>query len=228
MSRHHWSARVLGAIAFGSLAILSSYSVAGAQEPADPSTETGVAELVSPFRCGTAVDGSTYGGHGANNWNLDMGRAGLASEEDRGLPLFAQGDGTVVWFKQTGYNNRAGTYLEIDYGDVTARYVHLVESSIPPEVAVSGARVTRGQLIGQVGDTGRASGPHLHLEYWDSRDFVDTAWYQLPRGNQIPVFFAGVPQVATPGTPTEPSVSTNCTGDARVHLRPEGLGRRLH
>jgi murein DD-endopeptidase MepM/ murein hydrolase activator NlpD len=164
--------------------------------------------------CGTEWQGSTYPGHGSHNWNLDLNRAGDHHGSDLGQPLFAQGDGTVVWFEQTGYNRRAGTYVEIDYGDVTVRYLHLVSGSIPDDVAEIGARVTQGQRIGEVGATGRVSGPHLHLEYWDSAGSVDTPWHQLPRENHLPIEFDGQPMVATPRQPSDVSESTNCAGDA--------------
>ena len=166
--------------------------------------------LPAPFTCGTVWQGSTYAGHGSNDWNLDLNRADGDGATDLGQPILAQGDGVVVWFKQTGYNNHAGTYVEIDYGEVTVRYIHLVENSIPASLARIGATVTAGETIGLLGATGRVSGPHLHLEYWDSADHDDSAWYQLPRENHLPVAFAGQPMVATPGRPSPVIVSTNC------------------
>ena len=183
--------------------------------------------LLAPFACGTEWRGSTYSGHGSHNWNLDLNRGGDHEGSDLGQPLFAQDDGVVVWFKQTGYNNRAGTYVEIDYGDVTVRYIHLVSGSIPDDVAEIGASVTSGQLIGELGATGRVSGPHLHLEYWDSTGFDDTPWYQLPRGNHLPVAFDGQPMVATPGSPSDTAISTNCKGDALGARRKVDLDRLI-
>ena len=165
--------------------------------------------LLAPFSCGTHWQGSTYHGHGANNWNLDLNRSD-GDGSDLGEPVLAQADGTIVWFKQTGYNNRAGTYVEIDYGDVTVRYIHLVENSIPDHLAEIGATVTSGETIGLLGATGRVSGPHLHLEYWDSAEHDDAAWYELPRANHLPVSFAGQEMIATPGSPSPVAVSTNC------------------
>jgi murein DD-endopeptidase MepM/ murein hydrolase activator NlpD len=189
-------------------------AVAAPTEIVEPVEAPQSLSLLAPFACGTEWRGSTYPGHGSHNWNLDLNRGGDQGGSDLGQPLFAQDDGVVVWFKQTGYNNRAGTYVEIDYGDVTVRYIHLVSGSIPEAVAEIGAPVTSGQFIGELGATGRVSGPHLHLEYWDSAGLDDTPWYQLPRANHLPVAFDGQLMVATPGSPSETAISTNCDGDA--------------
>lgn len=83
--------------------------------------------------------------------------AGLDVDGERGDPVIAPGGGTVV---KAGYNGGYGNVIDIDHGNgVVTRYGHL--SKI--EVAV-GDTVTRGQQIGQVGSTGRSTGPHLHYE----------------------------------------------------------------
>ncbi|MEQ8842372.1 MAG: M23 family metallopeptidase [Acidimicrobiales bacterium] len=205
----------------------SSAAAAGADDELRVDDEPQALTLPAPFECGTEWVGSTYGGHGANNWNLDLNRSG-GDGTDLGQPILAQADGTVVWFKESGHNNNAGTYIEIDYGDVTVRYIHLVEWSIPSELAEIGTPVLAGETIGLLGATGRASGPHLHLEYWDSAGYDDTAWYQLPRENQIPVAFAGQPMIATPGRPTASVESTNCPEPTAEELRNDArLGRLL-
>ena len=186
------------------LAVMIPSQSAAAEPAADPTP------LLAPVPCGIEVQGTTYGGHGRNNWNLDLNSTGGRSHDDVGLPILAQADGTVVWFKTSGYNKGAGTYIEVDYGDVTARYVHLVEGSIPERLAEIGARVEAGEQLGELGNTGRTSGPHLHIEYWDSADHEDTPWYQLPRANHIPVTFEGVEMVATLAEPSPTVVSTNC------------------
>ncbi len=157
---------------------------------------------------------------GANNWNLDLNRSAIETSADptgaeqigtdRGQPILAQADGVVVWFKNSGYNNRAGTYIEVDYGDVTVRYLHLIEGSIPDTLTEIGATAAAGEPIGLLGATGRASGPHLHLEYWDSAEFDDTSRFELPRANQLPVVFDGQRMIAEPGRPSPIVVSTNC------------------
>jgi murein DD-endopeptidase MepM/ murein hydrolase activator NlpD len=212
------TSRGLFAVALLVAVVVSSTAPAaargGAKPPADEELPQAMA-LLAPFACGTEWQGSTYSGHGSNNWNLDLNRSDDAGASDLGQPILAQADGVVVWFKQTGYNNHAGTYIEIDYGDVTVRYIHLVENSIPAYLAEIGARVTSGEAIGLLGATGRVSGPHLHLEYWNSAGFDDSAWYQLPRANHLPVAFDGQEMVAAPGRPSPAAVSTNCPDPIR-------------
>jgi murein DD-endopeptidase MepM/ murein hydrolase activator NlpD len=84
-----------------------------------------------------------------------------------GTPIVAARGGTVK-FKQ--YHSRAGYYLVID-GARTGTdfvYMHLREAALVDK----GDKVTTGQPIGFVGDTGRASGCHLHFEQWTA-----PGWY---------------------------------------------------
>jgi hypothetical protein len=84
-----------------------------------------------------------------------------------GTPLVAARGGTV---KIKQFQARAGHYLVIDgdHTDVDYIYMHLREAALVEK----GARVHTGQLIGYVGDTGRASGCHLHFEMWSG-----PGWY---------------------------------------------------
>ncbi|MEM8696248.1 MAG: M23 family metallopeptidase [Pseudomonadota bacterium] len=74
-----------------------------------------------------------------------------------GTPIYATADGIVgraQWLG--GY----GKYIEINHGgEIQTRYGHLSRILVEP-----GARVTRGQLIGRMGSTGRSTGSHLHYE----------------------------------------------------------------
>jgi murein DD-endopeptidase MepM/ murein hydrolase activator NlpD len=82
---------------------------------------------------------------------------GIDIEAPSGTPVRAAGDGEV-----TGANMGAGYGREItiNHGhDVITVYGHLSVVGVVP-----GEHVTRGQVIGYVGQTGRATGPHLHYE----------------------------------------------------------------
>ena len=85
-----------------------------------------------------------------------------------GTPLVAARGGRVK-FKQ--FHSRAGHYIVIDgeQTDVDYAYMHLRDASLVDE----GDRVRTGQPIGLVGDTGRATGCHLHLELWSAPGWYD-------------------------------------------------------
>jgi murein DD-endopeptidase MepM/ murein hydrolase activator NlpD len=85
-----------------------------------------------------------------------------------GTPLWAARGG-VVQFKQ--YHSRAGHYIVID-GERTGvdyGYMHLRQAAL----VNAGDRVRTGQLIGYVGDTGDATGCHLHFEMWTPPGWYD-------------------------------------------------------
>jgi len=76
---------------------------------------------------------------------------------DRGTPVYAAGSGVVVIAgKQHGYGN----VIYIDHGGgLITRYAHLSHIGV-----TKGETVLADTLIGAVGATGRATGPHLHFE----------------------------------------------------------------
>lgn len=191
------------------LFVLVGSTLAAAPAQAHEASEFQV--IQAPFTCGTEWV-APFGAHHSHQWNLDFNRTdldyGKNRQHDLGQPLFAQADGTVV---RIAVHHNAGTYVEIDYGDYTMVYVHMVHDSVPAEIQV-GTRLTAGQFFGQIGDTGNASGfAHLHLESFDSRGFADATSWELKQ--------AGQPQteVTFNGVPVEysvPIVSNNCVGDA--------------
>lgn len=76
---------------------------------------------------------------------------------DRGTPVYAAGAGVVAFTgRQSGY----GKIIYVDHGGgLVTRYAHLHRIEVEP-----GTPVTAGGQIGQVGSTGRTTGPHLHFE----------------------------------------------------------------
>jgi murein DD-endopeptidase MepM/ murein hydrolase activator NlpD len=84
---------------------------------------------------------------------------GLDISGDRGDPVFAAAQGTV---QSAGWSGDFGNLIVVthEFGLVT-RYAHLSKIVVKP-----GDFVSRGQAIGQVGSTGRSTGPHLHYEVW--------------------------------------------------------------
>jgi murein DD-endopeptidase MepM/ murein hydrolase activator NlpD len=76
-----------------------------------------------------------------------------------GTPIRATADGTIV---RRGVNGGYGNFVEVRHGKgLTTRYGHM--SRFAPGQAVGG-RVKQGDVIGYVGMTGLATGPHLHYE----------------------------------------------------------------
>ncbi len=106
----------------------------------------------------------TGDGHSGTDFGVHSFRA-----MDRGENVFAAASG-VVSFKQDGKFDRNlgfpwpddGNYLIIDHGDgSSASYLHLRKYSLTVDV---GESVQAGQLLGLVGSSGYAWGPHLHFE----------------------------------------------------------------
>lgn len=75
-----------------------------------------------------------------------------------GTPIYATADGTVL---RSGWNSGGyGNLVEIDHGrGITTRFGHLSAVLVKP-----GEHVSRGELIGRMGSTGRSTGSHLHYE----------------------------------------------------------------
>jgi murein DD-endopeptidase MepM/ murein hydrolase activator NlpD len=82
---------------------------------------------------------------------------GLDISADKGSAVYATADGSV---SQTSYAGAYGNLIVIDHGyGLETRYGHLSAYRVKP-----GQTVKRGDVIGLVGSTGRATGPHLHYE----------------------------------------------------------------
>ena len=78
----------------------------------------------------------------------------------RGTPVKASGDGKIIW---RGRKGGYGKTVIIQHGNsYSTLYGHLNNYN---RKARSGSRVKQGQIIGYVGSTGRATGPHLHYEF---------------------------------------------------------------
>jgi murein DD-endopeptidase MepM/ murein hydrolase activator NlpD len=83
--------------------------------------------------------------------------SGLDIAGERGQPVYATAAGKV---SHVGYQGAYGKLIVIDHGfGLETRYGHLSDFTVK-----SGAQVKRGDVIGKVGATGRATGYHLHYE----------------------------------------------------------------
>lgn len=75
-----------------------------------------------------------------------------------GTPVYAAGDGRVI---KAGYSRANGNYVFIQHGEqFVTKYLHLHKRRVK-----QGQRVSQSQVIGTVGSTGAATGPHLHYEF---------------------------------------------------------------
>lgn len=82
---------------------------------------------------------------------------GIDIDGERGDVVAAPASGTVT---EAGWKGGYGQMIEIDHGNgLITRYGHLSRIEVEP-----GQPISRGQLIGFVGSTGRSTGPHLHYE----------------------------------------------------------------
>jgi len=100
--------------------------------------------------------------------------SGLDIAGGAGTPFAAPADGVVVLAARTPFSLE-GNLLIIDHGQgLNSAFLHCSELMVS-----EGQRVTQGQMIGRIGATGRATGPHLH-------------WSLMWRGQRLdPLLFTG-------------------------------------
>jgi len=99
----------------------------------------------------------------------------------RGTPVSALGDGTVQF---AGYKGANGNLVILKHPKgFTTYYGHL--GKIRKGIR-RGARVAQGDVIGYVGSTGYATGPHLDFRMKQANRFVNPLKVHIPRGGGIP------------------------------------------
>ncbi len=92
-----------------------------------------------------------------------------------GTPIRSVGDGIVL---EATYRGGNGNYVKIKHNSTyTTQYLHMsrIASGVRP-----GVRVRQGQVIGYVGSTGLATGPHLCYRFWKNGRQVDALRVELP------------------------------------------------
>jgi murein DD-endopeptidase MepM/ murein hydrolase activator NlpD len=98
-----------------------------------------------------------------------------------GTPVYAAGDGRVI---KAGYTGANGNYVFVKHGNqYITRYLHLHKRMVNV-----GQRVSQSQVIGTVGSTGAATGPHLHYEFLVNGVHRNprTIYKTLPKAKQLP------------------------------------------
>ncbi len=97
-----------------------------------------------------------------------------------GTPVSSAGDGKVLY---SGYKGQYGKMVRIKHsGGFETYYGHL--SRIPKKIR-KGAKVSQGDIIGYVGATGVATGPHLDYRIKINGRFVNPLKVRLPRSRSI-------------------------------------------
>jgi murein DD-endopeptidase MepM/ murein hydrolase activator NlpD len=96
-----------------------------------------------------------------------------------GTPIYAAGDGTI---ELLGTRSGYGKYIRIRHnGTLSTAYAHMSRYADLDQ----GDRVRQGQVIGYVGQTGDATGPHLHYEVLIDGEQVNPLSVDLPTGHEI-------------------------------------------
>ena len=99
---------------------------------------------------------------------------------DIGTPVHSTADGTVT---RAGWWGGYGRIVEIRHvNNYVTRYAHL---SFIAKGIRRGVRVRQGQLIGHVGQSGLATGPHLHYELRHNGKAIDQRRVDLPSGEPV-------------------------------------------
>lgn len=112
-------------------------------------------------------------GYSKMHKGIDFGAA-------KGTPIFAAGDGVIA---KAGWVNGYGNYVKINHNaKLATAYGHMSRfaGGMRP-----GVRVKQGQVIGYVGATGRATGPHLHYEIMMGGVQVNPVGVKVPTSHQL-------------------------------------------
>ena len=97
-----------------------------------------------------------------------------------GTPIWTTADGVVI---KASYTRNNGNYVKIKHNNTyTTQYLHMskIKSGIKRNV-----KVKQGQIIGYVGSTGLATGPHVCYRFWKNGRQVDPYKQKLPPGDPI-------------------------------------------
>ncbi|HSQ85888.1 MAG TPA: M23 family metallopeptidase [Desulfobacterales bacterium] len=92
-----------------------------------------------------------------------------------GTPIMSTGDGVVV---RTGYDSNNGKYVKIRHNGIyTTQYLHMSRFArgIKPRV-----KVKQGDIIGYVGSTGLATGPHVCYRFWKNGRQINPLKEDIP------------------------------------------------
>lgn len=109
-----------------------------------------------------------------------MPHRGIDYAAPTGTPILASGTGRI---QNASKSNANGNYIVVQHGEqFTTKYLHLSRFA---RGVRKGSRVEQGQIIGYVGSTGWATGPHLHYEFLVNGVHKNPRTVKLPDANPI-------------------------------------------
>ena len=95
-----------------------------------------------------------------------------------GTPILATGDGVIV---ESAYKKYNGNYVKIKHNSTyTTQYLHMSKRN-----AKTGQRVKQGDVIGYVGSTGLATGPHVCYRFWKHGSQVNHLKEETPPADPV-------------------------------------------
>lgn len=97
-----------------------------------------------------------------------------------GTPIYSTANGVITDAKYSKYN---GNYVKVKHNNTyTTQYLHMskIAAGIKPGVAVE-----QGQVIGYVGSTGLATGPHVCYRFWKNGKQVDPYGEDIPKADPL-------------------------------------------
>ena len=108
------------------------------------------------------------------------GHFGTDYAAEKGTPIWSTANGTII---AATYTKNNGNYVKVRHnGTYTTQYLHM--SKIKPGIR-KGVFVKQGDIIGYVGSTGLATGPHVCYRFWKNDKQVDPFKQKLPPGDPI-------------------------------------------
>jgi len=110
--------------------------------------------------------------------------SGMDFRAPAGAPIKATANGVVT---TAGWNGGYGRMVEIDHGNgLTTRFAHMSKILVK-----EGDRIKIGDVVGQVGSSGRSTGPHLHYEVRRNGAAIDPLRF-IKAGKQIDRYMAAL------------------------------------
>ena len=135
--------------------------------------------LKAPLKFGTFRISSRYSGRRyhpvLHRWKSHLGTDFAAP---KGTPIYTTANGTV---SKSAYNKNNGNYVKVRHNATySTQYLHMSRRAVKV-----GQTVKQGQLIGYVGSTGLATGPHVCYRFWKNGKQVDGQKQKLPDAKPI-------------------------------------------